>query len=81
MIADLSAPCKLFPQPPRHALFDNTQGVFTGTLFVSLAPIIFNQSGLRTGGTAGLALVLHCATGVRFGKLFVLVNLPCHGFA
>ena len=45
--------------PKRHALFDDAQGIFTGTLFVSPAPIIFNQAGLLTGGMAGLAFVLH----------------------
>jgi len=31
---------------------------------VSLALVIFNQAGLLTGITAGLAFVLHYATGV-----------------
>ncbi|MEO7885229.1 YitT family protein [Polaromonas sp.] len=70
-----------FPPPDRHTLFDDAQGIFTGTLFVSLAMVIFNQAGLLTGGTAGVAFVLHYATGVSFGKLFFLVNLPFYGFA
>ena len=48
----------------RHTLFDDAQGIFTGTLFVSLAMVIFNQAGLLTGGKAGLAFVLHNATGM-----------------
>lgn len=71
---------KLLP-PERHSLFDDVQGIFTGTLFVSLALVIFNQAGLLTGGTAGLAFVLHYATGISFGKLFFLVNLPFYGFS
>jgi uncharacterized membrane-anchored protein YitT (DUF2179 family) len=67
--------------PERHTLFDDVQGIFTGTLFVSLALVIFNQAGLLTGGTAGLASVLHYATSVSFGKLFFLVNLPFYGFS
>lgn len=67
--------------PARHTLFDDIQGIFTGTLFVSLALVIFNQAGLLTGGTAGLAFVLHYATGVSFGKLFFLVNLPFYWFS
>jgi uncharacterized membrane-anchored protein YitT (DUF2179 family) len=70
------------PQPPEHhTLFDDTQGIFTGTLFVSLALLMFNQAGLLTGGTAGLAFVLHYATGVSFGKLFFVVNLPFYWFS
>jgi uncharacterized membrane-anchored protein YitT (DUF2179 family) len=69
------------PPPERHTVFDDTQGIFTGTLFVSLALLMFNQAGLLTGGTAGLAFVLHYATGVSFGKLFFLVNLPFYWFS
>ncbi len=70
------------PNPPdRHTLFDDVQGIFTGTLFVSLALVIFNQAGLLTGGTAGIAFVLHYATGISFGKLFFLVNLPFYWFS
>ncbi|MDD2924451.1 YitT family protein [Rhodoferax sp.] len=64
-----------------HTAFEDTQAVFTGTLFVSLALILFNQSGLITGGTAGVAFVLHHLTGISFGKLFFAVNLPFYGFA
>jgi uncharacterized membrane-anchored protein YitT (DUF2179 family) len=67
--------------PERHTLFDDAQGIFTGTLFVSLAMVIFNQAGLLTGGTAGVAFVLHYATGMSFGKLFFLVNLPFYWFS
>ena len=67
--------------PERHTLFDDAHGIFTGTLFVSLALLMFNQAGLLTGGTAGLAFVLHYATGVSFGKLFFLVNLPFYWFS
>ncbi len=64
-----------------HTYFEDTQAVFTGTLFVSLALILYGQSGLITGGTAGVAFVLHHLTGISFGKLFFVVNLPFYGFA
>lgn len=67
--------------PERHTPFDDAQGIFTGTLFVSLALIIFNEAGLLTGGTAGLAFVLHYATGISFGKLFFVINLPFYWFS
>ena len=72
---------KAHTPPDRHTLFDDVQGIFTGTLFVSLALVIFNQAGLLTGGTAGAAFVLHYATGISFGKLFFLVNLPFYWFS
>jgi uncharacterized membrane-anchored protein YitT (DUF2179 family) len=64
-----------------HTLFEDAQAIFTGTLFVSLALILFRQGGLVTGGTAGVAFLLHYATGVSLGKLFFLINLPFYWFA
>jgi len=64
-----------------HTPFEDAQAVFTGTLFVSLALILYGQAGLITGGTAGVAFVLHHLTGISFGKLFFAVNLPFYGFA
>jgi uncharacterized membrane-anchored protein YitT (DUF2179 family) len=65
----------------QHSWFEDAQAIFTGTLFVSLALILFGQAGLLTGGTAGAAFVLHYATGVSLGKLFFLINLPFYWFA
>ncbi|GAA0764324.1 YitT family protein [Ideonella azotifigens] len=64
-----------------HTLFEDTQAIFTGTLFVSLALILFAQVGLITGGTAGAAFVLSHLTGYSFGKWFFVVNLPFYGFS
>jgi uncharacterized membrane-anchored protein YitT (DUF2179 family) len=69
------------PLLQRHSWFDDAQGIFTGVLFVSLALMIFNKAGLLTGGTAGIAFVLHYATGVSFGKVFFIVNLPFYWFS
>jgi uncharacterized membrane-anchored protein YitT (DUF2179 family) len=64
-----------------HTLFEDAQAIFTGTLFVSLALILFAQAGLMTGGTAGAAFLLFYATGISLGKLFFLINLPFYWFA
>nr|WP_315207208.1 YitT family protein [uncultured Albidiferax sp.] len=64
-----------------HTPFEDAQAIFTGTLFVSLALILFAQAGLMTGGTAGAAFLLHYATGITLGKLFFLINLPFYWFA
>ncbi len=64
-----------------HTTFEDAQAIFTGTLFVSLALILFAQVGLLTGGTAGAAFVLHYATGISLGKLFFVINLPFYWFA
>ena len=64
-----------------HTLFEDAQAIFTGTLFVSLALVLFAQAGLMTGGTTGAAFVLHYATGISLGKLFFAINLPFYWFA
>ncbi len=69
------------PPTQRHSLFEDAQAIFTGTLFVSLALILFGQVGLMTGGTAGAAFLLHYATGISLGKLFFVINLPFYWFA
>lgn len=65
----------------RHTLFEDGFALFAGTLFVSLALLIYNKAGLLTGGTAGVAFVLHYATGWNFGRLFFLINLPFYWFS
>jgi len=64
-----------------HTPFEDAQAIFTGTLFVSLALILYAQVGLMTGGTAGAAFVLHYATGISLGKLFFAINVPFYWFA
>lgn len=41
----------------------------------------FTSAGLLTGGTAGLAFLLHYATGIGFGKIFFVLNLPFYWLA
>jgi uncharacterized membrane-anchored protein YitT (DUF2179 family) len=65
----------------RHSPLDDLQGLFTGTLFVAMALVLFRHAGLLTGGTAGIAFVLHYALGLPFGVGFFLVNLPFYVLA
>jgi uncharacterized membrane-anchored protein YitT (DUF2179 family) len=65
----------------RHTPTEDFQALLAGTLFISLGVMMFNQTGLLTGGTAGLAFLLHYATGVGFGKLFFVINLPFYWIA
>jgi uncharacterized membrane-anchored protein YitT (DUF2179 family) len=64
-----------------HTPFEDAQALLTGTLFIALAVMLFNHAGLLTGGTAGLAFLLHYATGWPFGTLFFLINLPFYWVA
>ena len=76
-----SSPPIVLPEVRSHTIFEDAQAIFTGALFVSLALILFAQVGLLTGGTAGVAFVLHYATGIGLGKLFFAINLPFYWFA
>lgn len=65
----------------RHGRFEDAQALFTGSLFVSITMMMFAQAGLLTGSTAGIAFLLHYATGWPFGALFFVINLPFYWFA
>lgn len=69
------------PVPPRHRTYEDIQALLTGTVFVALGISLFGHTGLLTGGTAGVAFLLHYATGWNFGLLFFAVNVPFYGLA
>ena len=75
------SPARAEPTPTRHSFFDDAQALVTGTLFISLGVVMFKHEGLLTGGTAGLAFLLHYGTGISFGKLFFAINLPFYWLA
>lgn len=50
--------------------------VFTAVLLIGLGVLLFQRGGMVTGGTVGLAFLLHYATGWAFGALLFAINLP-----
>ena len=42
--------------------------------------MLFRQAGLLTGGTAGITFLAHYASGVPFGTLYFLINIPFYLF-
>lgn len=64
-----------------HSWLEDVQAVVTGTLFVALGIALFRHAGLVTGGTAGIAFVLHYAMGWSFGAAFFTINLPFYVLA
>ena len=65
----------------RHSRLEDAQALLTGTLFAALGVALFRQAGLLTGGTVGIAFLLHYASGWPFGVLFFAINLPFYGLA
>lgn len=69
------------PSSLRHRPYEDVQALLTGTLFVALGVMMFGHTGLLTGGTAGIAFLIHYATGWNFGLIFFVINLPFYGLA
>jgi uncharacterized membrane-anchored protein YitT (DUF2179 family) len=78
MPADIAPPAA---SAARHRPYEDVQALLTGTLFVALGVVMFNAAGLLTGGTVGLALLLHYTAGLDFGPAYFIVNLPFYVFA
>ncbi len=73
-------PVPTLPAVP-HRAHEDVMALLAGTLFVALGVVLFRHAGLLTGGTAGLAFLLHYATGWNFSLVFFLINLPFYGLA
>ena len=55
--------------------FKNYSFIVLGALFLSLAVVgFFLPNQLITGGTAGLALLLHYVTALSIGSLIAIIN-------
>ena len=64
-----------------HRLHEDAMALLIGTLFVAMGVVLFRHAGLLTGGTAGLAFLVHYATGWNFSLVFFAINLPIYGLA
>ncbi|MBP1851367.1 YitT family protein [Rhizobium halophytocola] len=68
-------------QSDRHSALEDAQAVTAGSMLASLGVLLLSSAGLLTGGTAGVAFLLHYATGYAFGLIFFIVNLPFYWIA
>ncbi|MEC5317331.1 YitT family protein [Brenneria populi subsp. brevivirga] len=64
-----------------HSLSEDVLAILIGTLMVSFGVVLLRQSGALTGGTAGMAFLLHYLTHISFGTAFFLLNLPFYYLA
>ncbi|ENX35918.1 hypothetical protein F889_00617 [Acinetobacter colistiniresistens] len=65
----------------QHSKVEDALAMLTGTFILSFAMILLKQAGIMSGGTAGLSLLLHYITDLKFGLLFFLINIPFYYFA
>jgi uncharacterized membrane-anchored protein YitT (DUF2179 family) len=80
----IAAPAANTERPlTRHRLHEDIQALVTGTLFIALGVVMFGRAGLLTGGTAGIAFLIHYAyaADISFSLAFFVVNLPFYLFA
>ena len=65
----------------KHTPLEDTQGLATGVVMCTMGVVILTHLGLITGQTAGLALVIAYVTGLSFGLVFFVINVPFYLFA
>ncbi|MFC3625873.1 YitT family protein [Vogesella amnigena] len=69
------------PDHLTHSLLEDVLAILIGTLLVAFGVTMFKQAGLLTGSTAGIAFLLHYRTGLPFGAIFFVINLPFYWLA
>ena len=69
------------PANDRHRLYEDILALVFGTLMVSLGLSFYIASGLLTGSSAGLSLLIQYGTGLKFGIVFFVINLPFYWLA
>jgi len=78
---NLSLVSPVVPIIDQHSKVEDALALLTGTFILSFAMTLLQQAGIMTGGTAGLSLLLHYITDIKFGVLFFFINIPFYYFA
>lgn len=65
----------------RHSHAEDALALLSGTALIALAVTLFQHAQLLSGGTAGLAFLLHYGMGWGFGPVFFVLNLPFYVLA
>ncbi|WP_175581088.1 YitT family protein [Thalassospira sp. HF15] len=64
-----------------HRPYEDVLALLLGTMVVSLGVTLYSESILVTGSTAGAALLIEHMTGLSFGVIFFVINLPFYWLA
>ncbi len=64
-----------------HTIPEYAMAFLLGTALCAFAVVVLTHLGLITGQTAGLGVLLSYVTGLSFGVVFFVVNLPFYLFA
>ncbi len=69
------------PPADRHTTWEDVQGICTGVILVALSIQFLRAADLVTGQIAGLALITTYLSGISFGLIFFVFNLPFYVIA
>jgi uncharacterized membrane-anchored protein YitT (DUF2179 family) len=64
-----------------HTLFEDAQALLVAPLIAAFALLLLKQGGLLTGGTVGMAFLIHYASGWPLGAVLFVINLPFYALA
>lgn len=66
------------PQRPAaaHGFLEDLQAWVTASFLFAFSMAIVASAGLLSGGTSGIALLGHYATGIPFGRVLFVANVP-----
>lgn len=67
--------------PERHSVGEDIQGIAAGSMLAALGVTMLSAADLLIGGTAGLGFLVRYSTGLSFGLVFFLINLPFYWIA
>ncbi|WP_151832119.1 YitT family protein [Acinetobacter ursingii] len=79
LTADLNLNAEIKTRP--HSYIEDGLAMIIATFIISFGMMLMQQAGTLTGGTAGLSLLIHYATGLKFGLVFFLINIPFYYLA
>lgn len=69
------------PQTKPHSVVEDGLAMLIATFMISFSMLLMQHAGTLTGGTAGLALLIHYITGIKFGWVFFVLNIPFYYLA
>lgn len=67
--------------PAHHSPLEDAAAILVGAMLCALGIAFLKSAGLLSGGTAGVAFLVHYALDVNFGAAFFLINLPFYYLA
>lgn len=65
----------------QHSRFEDALALINATLFIALGVTMYKYVGLLSGGTVGVAFLMHYVSGLNFSAIFFAINLPFYVIA